>query len=67
MTNHRNGGRVTGKDYRPACERCDVPPWEVCECSFDWAKEGFNAPPIPENLTAGELERIQYLLWKDAA
>jgi hypothetical protein len=32
---HYAGKRIVGKQYRPSCGRCDVPPWEVCGCSSD--------------------------------
>lgn len=30
----RKGPRVVGSNYSPSCGQCDVPPWEVCACSF---------------------------------
>lgn len=28
-----NGKRIVGKSYAASCWRCDVPPWELCQCS----------------------------------
>lgn len=30
---HLAGREIRGEHYRPACGRCDVPPWEACACS----------------------------------
>lgn len=53
----RKGERITGRDYRPSCD-CTVPPWESCACSALLASGSL----------AAELdERLELLLWKDAA
>jgi len=28
-----NGKRIAGRNYKPACGRCEVTPWESCACS----------------------------------
>jgi hypothetical protein len=42
---HITGAPIKGADYRPSCGNCQVPPWEVCDCSFNWAKQGLEAMP----------------------
>lgn len=69
---HFQSDPIKGGLYRPSCGRCDVPPWEVCDCSFDWAKEGLEAPPSAveqenDRFTLEADERLQHLLWKEAA
>ena len=28
------GPTTTGDQYKPSCGKCQLPPWEVCACSF---------------------------------
>lgn len=34
----RRGPTITGREYRSSCERCNVPNWEECACSFTAAE-----------------------------
>jgi hypothetical protein len=57
--NHIACPSIRGERYRPSCG-CSVPPWEACACShlLNQAQERLNS----------ELdERLNFLLWKDAA
>jgi hypothetical protein len=45
------GKTTTGQDFKPSCGQCDVPPWEICECSFQWAKDGLASPPCDAALS----------------
>jgi hypothetical protein len=31
---HVAGEWITGAEYVPSCEQCNIPPWEECDCSF---------------------------------
>jgi len=33
QNNHIQGPRIVGANYSPSCGKCNVPPWEVCDCS----------------------------------
>lgn len=34
MVNHKVGKAIRGKNYREPCNKCAIPPWDACECSF---------------------------------
>jgi hypothetical protein len=59
---------IRGEHYRPSCGQCL--PWELCACSFDWAKQGQAMPSsveIQEPTTANLFnqtadERLKMLL-----
>jgi hypothetical protein len=60
----KQGPMILGRDFRPSCGRCDVPPWEVCACSFDWAKAGLASPPnsAADRANAEADHRFQHML-----
>jgi len=43
--NNIRGQTVSAPQYVVGCGKCSVPPWEVCDCSFQWAKDGLAVPP----------------------
>lgn len=59
---HIQAAPISGEFYRPSCGRCDQLPWNACACS------ALLPETAPEESPTAELdERLQMLLWKEAA
>ena len=45
---------VIGENYKPSGCDCGIPPWEVCEHSFQWAKD-------EDDLVLDSLDRMKVI------